>query len=37
MLDALAIIDRHRYKNRDHQNPDNGDFVGSGHNVDERR
>src|SRR5207248_4008614 len=30
-FDALAIINRHRHKNRDHQNPDDSDLVGSGH------
>jgi hypothetical protein len=36
-MDALAVINGHRHKNRNHQNPDDGDLVGRGHNVDERR
>jgi hypothetical protein len=37
MVDALAVINGHRHKNRNHQNPNDGDLVGSGHNTDERR
>src|SRR5947208_16876558 len=33
MVDALAIIDRHGHKSRDHQNPDDGDLVGRGHTL----
>src|SRR5947207_1878855 len=30
-LDAFAIINRHRYERRDHQDPHNGDLVRSSH------
>src|ERR1043166_5824874 len=33
-LDTLAIVNRHRYKSRDHQDPDDGDLVGRSHNAD---
>ena len=32
-FDALAIIDRHQHKGGDHQNPDNGDLIGGGHDA----
>jgi hypothetical protein len=30
-LNALAIINRHRDESRNHQNPNDSDFVGRGH------
>ena len=33
VFNALAIIDRHRDKRRDHQNPGDGDLVRGGHGL----
>ena len=33
VLNALTIVNRHRDEGRNHQNPDDGDLVGRGHNT----
>jgi len=37
MVNAFTIIDRHGYKDRDHQNPDDSDLVSRGHDADQLR